>query len=96
MRVCYPGWVRGIVVLLYMVAAAMVLLLVVLAVIYVVLAGWMLWEHQIVASGMLLVFAACTGGLAIRVLIGLGDSFLSWRRQVLAERDLPRATIVSR
>jgi hypothetical protein len=88
--------VRGIVVLLYLAAAAVALLLLALALIYVVAAGWVLWEHQIAATGILLVFAACTGGLAIRVLIALRNSFIRWRRRCQAERDLPWATVVSR
>ncbi len=64
--------------------------------------GWALWEAEIggSAAGMLLVLGAGVGYVvifvAIRVLIGLRDSFIRRRRQYQADRDLPRATVVSR
>jgi hypothetical protein len=67
-----------------------------------VLGGWALWEAKIggSAAGMLLVLGAGVGyvviSVAIRVLIGLRDSFIRRRRQYQADRDLPRATVVSR
>jgi hypothetical protein len=94
--------VRGIFVLLYLVAAAVVLLFIMVVLICVVLGGWALWEAEIggSAAGMLLVLGASVGyvviSVAIRVLIGLRDSFIRRRRQYQADRDLPRATVVSR
>ncbi len=88
--------------LLYLVAAAVVLLFIMLVLICVVLGGWALWEAEIGGSsaGMLLVLGAGVGyvviSVAIRVLIGLRDSFIRRRRQDQADRDLPRATVVSR
>jgi hypothetical protein len=93
---CYPDGVRGILVVLHLIAAAAAVLFIGLALIYVVLAGWALWERQIAAFAAMFVLGAFSGYVAIRVLIGLGDSVIRWRRQCLAERDLPRATVVSR
>ena len=96
-----PG-VRGIFVLLYLVAAAVVVLFIILVLSCVVLGGWALWEAGIggSAAGMLLVLGAGVGyvviSVAIRVLISLRDSFIRRRRRYQADRDLPRATLVSR
>jgi uncharacterized membrane protein YedE/YeeE len=94
--------VRGTFVLLHLVAAAMVLLFIIVVLISVVLGGWALWEVDIGGSsaGLLLVLGAGVGyvviSVAIRVLIALRDSFIRRRRQSQADRDLPRATLVSR
>ena len=87
---------RAILVLLYLVAAAAALLFAALALIYVALAGWALWERQVGAFLALSGLGALTGYFALRVLSGLRDSFIGWRRQCQADRDLPRATVVSR
>jgi hypothetical protein len=88
--------VRAILVVLYLVAAAATLLFAVLALIYIALAGWALWERQVGAFLALSGLGALTGYFALRVLIGLRDSFTGWRRQCQADRDLPRARIVPR
>lgn len=85
---------RVILVLLHLVAAAAALSFALLALSYIVLAVWMLWERQIAAFRAMFLIGAPTGYVAVLVLIGLGDSFLSWRSQVLADRDLLRATVV--
>ncbi len=88
--------------LLHLVAAAVALLFIALALICFVLGGWALWRADFGGSsaGMLLLLGAGVGyvaiSVAIRVLIGLRDSFIRRRRQYQAERDLPRATVVSR
>jgi hypothetical protein len=88
--------VRGILLLLYLFAAGATMLFLVLTLVYAVLAGWALWEHQITAFGAMVVLGALTGYVAVRMLFGLGDSFIRWHRQYPAGRDLPRATVVSR
>lgn len=82
--------------LAYLIAAAAGLLFAVLALICVPLAGWALWEGQIGAFLALSGLGALTGYVALRVLVGLRDSFIGWRRRCQADRDLPRATVVSR
>ena len=77
-------------------AAVAALLFIVLALLYVVLAGWALWEREVVAFVAMSVFGAFTGYIGVRVLIGLGDRFLSWRRRYLADHALPRAVVVLR
>lgn len=88
--------------LLHLVAAAVALLFIALAPICFVLGGWALWRADFGgnSAGMLLLLGAGVGyvviSVAIRVLLGLRDSFIRRRRQYQAERDLPRATVVSR
>lgn len=88
--------VRRFLLLLHVLAAAAALLFIVLALLYAVLAAWTLSERQVAAFVAMSVLGAFTGYVGIRVLIGLDESFLSWRRQWLADQALPRAVVVVR
>lgn len=94
--VCYAERVRGFLLLLHLLAATAALLFLVLALLYVVLAAWTLWERQVTAFVAMSVLGGFTGYVGIRVLIGLGESFVSCRRQWVADQALPRAVVVLR
>jgi hypothetical protein len=80
----------------YLFAAVVALMFLVGSTIFALLAVVAFSEDKGAPGAVILAMSGLTGYVSIRMLGMLRRNFVSWRRRILADRAIPRATIVSR